>query len=207
MSYLSQPSIPASFGYDIQEAVIVDAWLTCQPSPVPDQLGWDTVKKLRMVSYGLYLAFEQGRNTPPMVLAWRDQPDVDLANHVEVGYELHAAGQPGHRDGPVPEPIARFHDPIDAFVVAMAAKIDEQVAKHPQRPGTLLVQYGKLTYPAQILINAAMLEVAALILDRIEQHMVLRPTVFAGDSQFLGLGDDVAPGLVAGWQRWLQARD
>jgi hypothetical protein len=197
-NYLTEPAISRN----VLEDVLADFWVSCQPSPVMDKLGWDTLKKLRQVPYGVYLAFEQGRNCPPMVLAWRDEPDKDLANYDDVGYELHAVGQPGHRAEPAPELVALFHDPIDAFIVEMAKRIDERAASHQERPGALLVQSGQLTNVTQILINAAVYEVAGRIIERIEQHMLLRAGVYDDDGRLLGLGPDLAPGLSGAWQHW-----
>lgn len=201
--YLSQPSVPDAPSYGMVDTLMVEAWLCCQPSSAADQMGWDTLQKLRVVPYGLYLNFEQGRNIPPMVLAWREQPDLNLADHDDVGYELHAAAYPGHREQPAPELIARFHEPVDAFIVGTAKRIDRMVREMPQRKGTLLVQQGKITTAAQILTHAAALEVAGFILARIEQHMVLRPEVHDDDSgELLGLGDDIAPGLAEAWKNY-----
>lgn len=199
-NYLTEPSLET---YDVRDSVLADFWVSCQPNSAADKLGFDTLKKLRQVPYGVYLAFEQGRNCPPMVLAWREEPDVDLANYEDVGYELHAVGQPGHRAEPAPEPVACFHEPIDAFIVEAAARIDQRAAELPQRLGTLLVQGGQLTNPTQILINAMVYEVATKIIERIEEHMLLRPAIFEDESgRFLGLGDDLAPGLTAAWAAW-----
>lgn len=201
--YLNQPSVPDAFGYDMVDMLMTEAWLHCQPSSAADQLGWDTLQKLRVVPYGLYLNFEQGRNIPPMVLAWREQPDLDLANYDDVGYELHAVAYPGHREEPAPEPVARFHEPVDAFIVELAERIDQAVEETPQRQGTLLVQHGKITTARQILTNAAVLEVAGFILARIAEHMVLRPAVYDEDNgELLGLGDDIAPGLASSWRNF-----
>jgi hypothetical protein len=198
MNYLTEPALPNAFGFDVRKTVLDEFWASCRPHPVMSERGWDTVKRLRSVPYGIYLAFEQGGNCPPMVLAWREQPDKDLANPDDVGYELHGVSQPGHRDGPVPELVARFHDPIDAFIVDLARRVDDGAAEVLRRAGTLRVQSGELTAAYQVLVNAASLEVVDFIAERIEQHMVLRPVAFE-DAVQEGLGEDLAPGLADAW--------
>jgi hypothetical protein len=199
-NYLTEPVLD-SLG-NVQRDVLIEGLLSAQPSPVADELGWDMLKKLRSVSYGIYVAFEQGRNCPPMALAWRDKPEIDLANYDDVGYELRAAHEPGHRPTPPPAIIARFHDPIDLFTVAMADRVVQEICRID--PAELVVINGNLLNPVALqmdaLIEQAGRQIARFLYARIEENMILRPIIYDEDGgDPLGYGQDVAAGLTQAW--------
>jgi hypothetical protein len=203
--YLTAPSHPDAYDDDDMLGILMlECWMYCQHQSSMDQLGWDTLQRLRGVAYGLYLAFEQGRNITPMVLAWREQPTIDLANYDEVGYELHAVAYPGHREEPAPELIARFHAPIDAFIYGLAGRIDASLLRIA--PAAAEVGVDPVLGPRAV-VTAGAYQVAGFILEQIEQHMVLRPAIHDEESgRQLGLGDDLAPGLFAAWKDYLARR-
>lgn len=207
MNYLTEPVHPDPGRAASQQELLVEMWLHCQHQESAVRMGWDHLQQLRGVAYGLYLAFEQGRNINDCALAWRTEPCLNLADYEQVGYELHAVTYPGHRDEPAPRPIAEFHAPIDEFTQGLAAKLDEltgQLAQDPLplfqvRPGTLQV----LQAPA-VLYTQIAYQLATVIAERIERHMVLRAAVY-DDDELVGWGPDLAPGLTVAWQAYFHA--
>ncbi len=189
VNFMTEP-VAGTYGYDMQAQVLYDAWVSSNWSPVPDQLEWDTLKHLRMVPYGIYLAFEQGRNSPAMALAWRDDAGYDLADSDQMGYELHAVHEEGHRDQDPPALVQRFHEPVDRYIAQMAELLDRNLATAPaeHRPA---------------LFEAFMRKIAGFILARIDLWMVLRPRLYDDGGQLEGYGPDVAPGLKAAWDAFL----
>jgi hypothetical protein len=159
-NYLTEPVFEDVFGYDVRETVYVDAWIAADMSN-PAQAGWPVLKQLRLVPYGMYLAYEQGMNAPGCVLAWRDQPDIDLANDEAAGYPLRYASDPALE---TPEVIRRFTEPIDQFIIGMANLLEQETRDDP----------GGIAPP---LITACARQIAGYILARIENVMILRPDV------------------------------
>jgi hypothetical protein len=161
--YLTEPSHPDA--PDELNTLMIECWMYCQHQSSMDQLGWDTLERLRGVAYGIYLAFEQGRNIPPMMLAWREHPTIDLANYDDVGYELHAVAYPGHREEPAPELI-------DAFIYGLAGRIDASLQRIA--PAAEALGVDPVLGPRAV-VTAGAYQVAGFILEQIEQRMVLRP--------------------------------
>lgn len=207
-NYLTEPVHPDPGVACSQQELLVEAWLACQHSEAAVKMGWSSLEQLRLPAYALYLAFEQGRNINPCVLAWRTDPDIDLASYDDVEYELHAVTSPGHRAEPPPPAIAEFHAPIEEFTQGLANRLDDLLGQQGQDslPVFQVRNTLQVLQAPQILFTRVAYQLMGHILERIEQHMVLRAAVYDDDTeQWCGYGPDLAPGLGAAWRAYVQA--
>lgn len=197
--YLTEPVHPDA-GPDTQQDILLDeCWLHCQDvdSSAARQRGFSTLRKLQLVPYGLYLNFERGREIAPCVLAWRQAPEVDLASFEDTGYELHAVVSQGHRLMDPPALVADFHAPIAAFAETLAAKADQHLES------TAFESQAERIATQEKLLEQLARQLVEVILQRIQDHMVLRAAVLDEDGNLLGYGPDLAPGLVEAWRAYL----
>ncbi|MFI5938058.1 hypothetical protein [Actinoplanes sp. NPDC051494] len=168
--YSTEPVTGKVYGNSGLREVAIDAWVGVDHTLPADLSDWHNHRRLLLGPYGLFLAFEQGRNAPPCVFALKSNPGVDLAN--ADGFRL--------RDLP--------DDPDDETFPATLRDLYWPVAELTDR----------LAADTRRSIRDRGVEVMTLLFARIAELGIVRAQEF-DDGDLIGLDRDIAAELPAAW--------